>query len=321
MVKLEHDLSCGIRGEVLLSLCQSSSGDFKIVQEGENCVLTDGASTFKLPYIRLDQFILDWPVELQSIRFTVGREFFDMLEVVVNNLLADSYQPQLAGITLEIYQDKILAYGYDFASLVRFELPIKKFWTTLPDSEDDEPVRTVIMSRPAAERARKVFMAMENSDLRVTCKVSSGWIWFDYKNKDVMAASKLVVAEPASFSDDLEAFPLQTETFDVPDGFKNALDRCLILMGEHLNEPITMHTGEKGIRIVCAAPHGHADIPLGGPALPSMQLKFRPKVLHRHMAAYKTMGFTTAKKARAVQFFNDSMTYIVGTVVRDREAA
>ena len=318
VVTLEHNLNCGIRGEVLLSLCQSSPGKFDIVQEGESCILvdTESNSTFKLPFIGPEQFVFDWPVELQSIRFKVGREFFEMLEVVVNNLLADSYQPQLAGVTLEIYRNKVIAYGYDFASLIRFDLEIDSFWTTL---SDDEPVRTIIMSKPAAERARKVFSAMDNPDLRVECKISSGWIWFDFEDKKVMSVSKLVVAEPASFSEDLEGFPLQTKKFAVPPGMKNALDRCLILMGEHINSPITMYTGEEGIKIVCNAPHGHADMILGGPALPTMKLRFRPKILHRHIGACKKMGFTTDKKARAVQFFNDTMTYVVGTVVTDQQ--
>ena len=305
VVNLEHDLHCAVRGDVLIQVLQQPSNKLKVQQVDNECHVRDGRSLVKLPIIEHKAFLYQPPKEFPEIIFTAGADFFDALEMSINNVASPNYKEELAGVTLRLSRDKVITYAFDFVSILRCTIPVQ------PVKWRDKA--TLILSKQFAERAAKIYSMLGDSSYQARIVIGKTTVQIHFTEAGVQLVGTLVPATPVDYEGTLlkKVVPEQ-DPFPVPPTLASGLEKCVVLIGEDIGVLVRFATGEEGIRLLCKGHYGHANIRLAAPALPESRLDFSAKVLLRHLSRAETMNLTLAKDKQAVHFANPTMLYVVG---------
>jgi hypothetical protein len=307
-VKIDHNIHGGLRGNVLLQLCRGATNAFILEQQEEQVRFKDGRTKIDLPLLAPEYFLLTTKPELDQIRFKVTAEFFESLDWASTNLLADTYQPVLAGVTVEIGVKQLCLYAFDYAGLLRSTTRIERLTKT-----DDRETKTIVIPAQCVNRARKIYSVISKNE-PVEIRVGSETIRLLFENGTIELSSKLVTDKPVDFMGQLEPFTEDVPRFVIPANFAAALEQCLVLSGGDEGHLSKFVTNVKGIRILCDGVHGKANIWVeANAALPKQEFYFSPQILARKIKVAETMSFSI-KDAKAIQFYNPRMRYVVGSV-------
>lgn len=305
LVNLNHDLSCAVRGDVMVKLLENASKKLKVKQVEDQCHIRDGRRFMRLPTMSSEAFLFEPPNEEIECSFVAGEDFFTAMDMAIHNLMSESYTEELSGVTMEIADRTALIYSYDYASLLRSSIKVKQ-----KSKVDHEPI---IMPRAVADRARRIYQMLGDSSAVATVDISASMITITYRGAGVALVGNLSTEKEAiDFEENLRQHPITSDVFEVPAGLKQALENSVVLMGEDLSATVSLSTSEGMMELACAGHYGKANFKFQTPDITELTINFNPRVMLRHVEQAKEMGFCTKKRSIAVQFMNDSMRFVVG---------
>lgn len=269
----------GVAGRVLVDFLSAARGkDLSVTttKAGENdgdhstnFELKVGRAKLKVPVVPLEDFLFKFPATKGADEVEVDEEFVAALERASSSMGKDPVHPWRFGVTVRFQNDSVLFYSTDNVSAGKVVMPYKGLGG----------VRSTILPPRFVELLVKS-MADDTVD---HLYLGKGWAQADFRSGMRLMSRTVDQVEVKAYEKLFSSVDDAAKDIEVPNGFENALNRALVVLGHLKDEEkaMIMTVKEGKLRLNALSAIGEVNDLLRVPGHPDVTITASPEQLKK----------------------------------------
>lgn len=284
-VFVEHKtgLECALRGDVLLGILETISGDEVEIKPLETSAELNGGKA-KLPMLPSTDFIFTLPEDEQYVNVPFSNDIVAALKACLITVGQDALRPEFTGVTVQLSKSSMVFFSSDNATISRYEVPALGRKTA-----------SAIFPKSTAQQALDLRAAVVKEDQKKQPELKLGdkYLEIEFNSAPgVFIYSKLLSVEAADFQKVLDMHLKGLALFDIPAEFAAVVKRAELVLGKDLDQCCELATTKTGLTVKAQGQLGEIDEQMKASAGVVRHTTVNPAHISRVLSYCNKMGIS-----------------------------